>query len=315
MNMERKNFTKLCPSCGGIQTYTTKNRLQTSIRENWVCSKCSSTHKKKTYDSDVIDDVVKQYEDGGCVSKIASNLKICKRNIKIILIEKNVWVDKRDDIRKPFNEDEINDIICKYINERMGCETISKIYNVSRTPILRILKERGLLREGVSDGKKIELTEEQTNEIKKMYVEEYKSSEEISKVMNLGKPFVNKFLTKSGFRRNKSEGASVGLVKRFRKSTYNDYINRLSDFKKYKREVINLTKKQPIYELPNFNKRGVSGVEGNYHLDHKFSIVEGFIQNINPNIIGNIKNLEFIPWEENVKKRTNCSINITELIN
>ena len=32
-------------------------------------------------------------------------------------------------------------------------------------------------------------------------------------------------------------------------------------------------------------------------------------------IIGNIKNLEFIPWEENVKKRTNCSINITELIN
>jgi transposase len=224
-------------------------------------------------------------------------------------------VDKRDDIRKPFNEDEINDIIYKYINEGMGCETISKNYNVSRNPILRILKERGLLREGVSDGKKIELTEEQTNQIKKLYVEEYKSSEEISKVMNLGKPFVDKFLTKSGFRRNKSEGVSVGLVKRFRKSTYNDYINSLSDFKKYKREVINITKKQPIYELLNFNKRGVSGVDGNYHLDHKFSIVEGFIQNINPNIIGNIKNLEFIPWKENVKKRTNCSINITELIN
>ena len=315
MNMERKNFTKLCPSCGGIQTYTTKNRLQTSIKENWVCNKCSSTHKKKTYDSDVIDNVVKQYEDGDCVSKIASNLKIHKRNIKIILIEKNVLVDKRDDIRKQFNEDEINDIIYKYINEGMGCETISKNYNVSRNPILRILKERGLLREGVSDGKKVELTEEQTNQIKKLYVEEYKSSEEISKVMNLGKPFVDKFLTKSGFRRNKSEGVSVGLVKRFRKSNYNDYINSLSDFKKYKREVINITKKQPIYELLNFNKRGVSGVDGNYHLDHKFSIVEGFIQNINPNIIGNIKNLEFIPWEENVKKRTNCSINITELIN
>ena len=233
MNMERKNFTKLCPSCGGIQTYTTKNRLQTSIKENWVCNKCSSTHKKKTYDSDVIDNVVKQYEDGDCVSKIASNLKIHKRNIKIILIEKNVLVDKRDDIRKQFNEDEINDIIYKYINEGMGCETISKNYNVSRNPILRILKERGLLREGVSDGKKVELTEEQTNQIKKLYVEEYKSSEEISKVMNLGKPFVDKFLTKSGFRRNKSEGVSVGLVKRFRKSTYNDYINSLSDFKKY----------------------------------------------------------------------------------
>jgi ribosomal protein L37AE/L43A len=84
MNMERKNFTKLCPSCGGIQTYTTKNRLQVSIRENWVCNKCSSTHKKKTYDSNVIDDVVKQYEDRDCVSKIALKLKIDKRENKLI---------------------------------------------------------------------------------------------------------------------------------------------------------------------------------------------------------------------------------------
>ena len=30
---------------------------------------------------------------------------------------------------------------------------------------------------------------------------------------------------------------------------------------------------------------------------------------------GGIKNLEFIPWEENVKKRTKCSITINELIN
>lgn len=313
--MKQKNYTKLCSTCGGVQTYTTKSRLQCSIRENWVCNKCSSAHMKKTYDSDVIDEVVKQYEDGNSVSKIATNLRICKRNIKPILIKKNVWVENRDDVKKIFNEDEINDIINKYINDGVGCGTISKGYGVSKRPILRILKERGLLREGESNGKKIVLTEEEINQIKKLYVEEYKSAEEISKIMNLGKPFVDKFLTKSGIRRNKSEGVSVGLVKRFRNSTYSDYINSLSDFKKYRKEVINITKKQPIHELPNFNRRGVSGVEGNYHLDHKFSIVEGFIQNINPKIIGNIKNLEFIPWEENVKKRTKCSINIIELIN
>jgi len=29
--------------------------------------------------------------------------------------------------------------------------------------------------------------------------------------------------------------------------------------------------------------------------------------------IGNIKNLEFISWQENIKKRTKCSITIEEL--
>ena len=209
MNMERKNFTKLCPSCGGIQTYTTKGGLQSSIKENWGCNKCSSPHKKKTYDSDIINEVVKQYEDGVSVSKIASNLRICKRNIKPILVEKNVWIDNRDDIKKTFNEDEINDIINKYINEGLGCETIGKSYGVSKKPILRILKERGLLREGVSDGKKIELSEEQIIQIKTLYINERKFSEEISKVMGLGKHFVDKILNKLSVKRSVGESISI----------------------------------------------------------------------------------------------------------
>jgi hypothetical protein len=40
-----------------------------------------------------------------------------------------------------------------------------------------------------------------------------------------------------------------------------------------------------------------------------------FKHNIKPEIIGNIKNLEFIPWKENLKKRANCSITIEKLIN
>lgn len=104
MNMERKNYTKLCSSCGGIQTYTTKSRLQSSIRENWVCNRCSLPHKKKTYDSNIINEAVKQYENGVNVSKIASNLRICKRNIKPILIEKNVknleFIPWEDNIKK-----------------------------------------------------------------------------------------------------------------------------------------------------------------------------------------------------------------------
>jgi transposase len=313
--MKKIVFTKFCPSCNELQTYTTKYRLQCSIQENWVCNNCSLVHKKKTYDNNTINEVVKQYKDGVSVSKIANTLKISKRNIKTILVEKNVYSENRDGIKKMFNEYDINDIINKYVNEGLSCEVIGRYYNISKVPISRILKEKGLLRIGLSNGRKIKLTDEQINLIKKLYIKEYKSGEEISKIMNLGKPFIEKFINKSGFRRNKSEGASIGLVKRFRKSNYNDYINSLSDFKKYKKKVISVTNKQPISKLLNFDKRGVSGVDGNFHLDHKFSIVEGFIQNISPSIIGNIKNLEFISWEENVKKRTNCSINIKELIN
>ena len=72
-------------------------------------------------------------------------------------------------------------------------------------------------------------------------------------------------------------------------------------------------KKQPIHLLENYEKRGNGGVEGKYHLDHKYSIIEGFKNNIEPEIIGNIKNLEFISWQENIKKRTKCSITIEEL--
>jgi hypothetical protein len=66
--------------------------------------------------------------------------------------------------------------------------------------------------------------------------------------------------------------------------------------------------------LENYEKRGISGKIGAHHLDHKYSILEGFKNNINPEIIASLNNLVFIPWEENVTKRTKCSITKEELI-
>lgn len=47
--------------------------------------------------------------------------------------------------------------------------------------------------------------------------------------------------------------------------------------------------------------------------DHKFSIIEGFKNNISPEIIGNIVNLEFILASENLSKNSCCSIDKEEL--
>jgi hypothetical protein len=86
------------------------------------------------------------------------------------------------------------------------------------------------------------------------------------------------------------------------------------ELKRQKNDVMRITKQQPLKELENYHKRGNSGVNGAYHLEHKYSILEGFKNGISPEIIGNIRNLEFICWKKNVKKRTECSITIKELI-
>ena len=97
---------------------------------------------------------------------------------------------------------------------------------------------------------------------------------------------------------------SVSLQSYLKKNniTFDEYIENLPKYKKYHREVMHITRKQDISNLPNLNLRGLAGTEGAYQLDHIISIKEGFDKNISPNIIGHINNLQFIPWEENLKK-------------
>jgi len=269
---------------------------------------------KKIYSDDVITNVVYLYSGGNSFSKISVLLNISRDNVKNILIEKNVWVENRDKIKKEFNDIDIENIIKKY-SGGLSVKKISNLYGVSVVPIKRILKDANLLRKGLSNGKKIELSDEQKSLIKFLYLEKYKNTNEISSQIGLTKSFVDKYLTNCGYRRDKSNGASVGLVNRYHGIKYDEYLKIIPDLDKYKLDVVKITRQQPIHNLLNYDKRGNSGVEGSYQLDHKFSISEGFKNGVPAEIIGGIKNLEFIPWEENIKKRTNCSITINELIN
>lgn len=308
-----RNYNKNCPNCGGIQSYTTKSRLECSIREKWVCNKCSLTHQKKKYGEEIVNNVVELYVKGVSFSKIAMLVKIKRDNVKNILKEKNVWVENRDDIKKHFNNSDVDNVIEKY-KEGVSLQKICEIYNVSKTPIKKMLKDKGILKEGRSNGVKINLSEEQKEIIKNLYLNEYKNSEDIANQLGLTKSFIDKYLGLTIYRRNVSEGVSVGLIKRYRDINYSEYLKIVDNFTKYKNDVMKITRQQPISSLINYNKRGNSGIDGAYHLDHKYSILEGFNNNLPSEIIGNIKNLEFITWEENIKKRTKCSITINELI-
>lgn len=212
-----------------------------------------------------------------------------------------------------FEENVIQQIVDLYVVKGLGTAKIGELFNVSKRPIIGVLREKGVLRNGLSDGRKILLTDAQKNAIRRMYLIEYKNCDEIAVMLGLTRPFVNKYLSVAGYRRDKNMGSSVGLVRRFSGLSYGDYLLQTPELKKYKRAVMKVTLKQPIHTLPNFNKRGITGVAGVYHLDHKYSILEGFKNKINPEVIGNINNLEFIPWEVNIQKRTRCSIKLSNL--
>jgi len=103
-----------------------------------------------------------------------------------------------------------------------------------------------------------------------------------------------KFITK--------EQRLKGIAKRNGYSSYEEYQSTLSDWEKYKNEVWRVTNSQPLHLLENYDKRGASGKEGAYQIDHMYSILKGFRNAVPPSLIGNIDNLQMIPWLENVKK-------------
>jgi hypothetical protein len=78
------------------------------------------------------------------------------------------------------------------------------------------------------------------------------------------------------------------------------------EYKRYSSRVHRLTKR--IYEKyknminPNNYPRGLAGIDGIYHLDHILSIRHGFDNNISPEEIAKLENLQMLPWKENISK-------------
>lgn len=85
--------------------------------------------------------------------------------------------------------------------------------------------------------------------------------------------------------------------------TYESYMADLSNKKKYRREVTKITRQQDISVLENYDKlRGLCGVAGAYQLDHIISVSIGYEQNIAPELLGSIPNLQIISWKDNLLK-------------
>jgi hypothetical protein len=160
------------------------------------------------YTNKEIKDILQDYQNGTSYSCIAVKFKRKKTNIKKILIENNIWVEGRNKLKKEFSDEIIEEIIKKY-KGGLSCKKISEIYSMSKDLINRIIKEKNLLKEGYSNGKKILLSESQKNAIKKLYVEDLKTPPEIAKKLELNVHFVEKIIYNSNYTRTKGESISL----------------------------------------------------------------------------------------------------------
>lgn len=83
----------------------------------------------------------------------------------------------------------------------------------------------------------------------------------------------------------------------------------------YREQVKLHTESQPLWLLENYKLRDNHATNLNaYHLDHIYSVAQGFKNGILPYIIGSIHNLRMTPWRDNIAKGAKCDITIDHLV-
>lgn len=193
----------------------------------------------------------------------------------------------------------VDKIIELYNNGKSSIE-IANLIDCSKSSVLKILIENNIDRDNI-----YKYMHNEIDKIKELYLLG-NSMKFISDKLNISYTAINNNLHKLDIVRTEDK-YHLGI-------DYNEWLEIIPVYRRYRSDVNKITNKQPIENLKNYEKRGISGIEGVYQLDHKYSISEGFKQNIKPEIIGNIINLEFIPWKDNSIKGSNCSITENELI-
>lgn len=86
----------------------------------------------------------------------------------------------------------------------------------------------------------------------------------------------------------------------------------IDDYKKYKSLVNRYTNKSLLFYGSLIENLEIRSKE--FQLDHKYSIKMGFINEISPEIIGSVVNLEILPAKFNSSKKENCSITKQQLL-
>lgn len=254
------------------------------------------------------------------MTEVSKELNVERKTVARTLKRNNI------EIRRPYKltENDKENIKILYLSG-YTTQQLGKIYSVHHGRIGDFLRENNILRTagqtqkltGVNRKKKGRTRPIDIEKIKKLYNDGW-TLKEISEIENYSIPQLSFIFKEQNFKlrcslTNKTQKHRERIAATIAGMDYSEYILKLPKYIKYRRTVVRLTTKEKFKDLPNYDKRGVTGIPGAYHLDHKYSILHGFTNNVPPEIISNIVNLEFIPWEENILKKSGCSISLDEL--
>jgi hypothetical protein len=105
----------------------------------------------------------------------------------------------------------------------------------------------------------------------------------------------------------------VSRSKRIKNIESNDPV--YNDIKKYRNRIAVRTKQ--TYEMykqvinPNNLPLGKAGIDGAYHVDHIFSVREGFTYSVPIELMAAIDNLQIVSWRENISKYSRSNLSLT----
>lgn len=85
------------------------------------------------------------------------------------------------------------------------------------------------------------------------------------------------------------------------------------EYYRYKSIVLYVTEQFRAERTAGY-KTGLAGTPGAYHIDHMFSIMNGYKNQVSPLLIGSKYNLKMIPWKDNLSKHSSSSISLNELL-
>lgn len=126
----------------------------------------------------------------------------------------------------------------------------------------------------------------------------------LSIIDDLGRNGYSRIATTAIIKGNRTK-AEKGLI---------TYKTERNEFRRYRTIVEYITSKNKKNLCEGY-LTGLAGSENSWHVDHRYSVFQGFKNQVSPLVIASICNLEMLPWNENVKKRTKCSIKLEELLN
>jgi len=231
-----------------------------------------------------VDEIIRLYTSGKSSIDIARQLNISKFGVLRTLRNHNV---PRTNVYEPKRKHaSIYDAITKAYADGMSMNEVASLFEVSYGLVSRTLKAKGVTRTYMK-GK---------SQLGKPTSEEQKTKHRATK------------------RLRKEQGLYDHIYLKRTGYTYSEFQKKRPAFKKYHQQVRSTTQSQPLHLLENYDKRGKAGQDGAYHIDHKFSVIEGFKQGVDPKVIGHISNLHMIPWEVNMVKQGECWISLPELI-